>query len=229
MPGNYKLTYNVDMVFCIDATGSMDSIIDMVKQNALNFYTDVTEAMGRKHKTIDILRIKVIAFKDYIADGENAMMNTPFFTLPAEEDAFCDCVNSITAEGGGDDPEDGLEAVGYAVRSQWNSEGKKRRQIIVVWSDAPTHEIGYGSASAFYPGHMAKSFDELTRWWGGRQFPSDYIDNDAKRLVLFTPVGEWWTMIVNTWDNVYHIPAAEGEGLREQDYGQMIETITNTM
>lgn len=45
MPNNYKLTYNVDMVFCIDSTGSMDSIIDMVKQNALNFYTDVIKAM----------------------------------------------------------------------------------------------------------------------------------------------------------------------------------------
>ncbi|MHB1151108.1 MAG: VWA domain-containing protein [Eubacteriales bacterium] len=229
MPNNYKLTYNVDMVFCIDSTGSMDSIIDMVKQNALNFYTDVSEAMTAKRKTIDTLRIKVISYKDYIADGVNAMLNTSFFALPAESDEFCACVNSITAEGGGDDPEDGLEAVAYAIRSQWNTEGKKRRQIVVVWSDAPTHELGYGASSPFYPKRMAQSFDELTRWWGGRQLKSEFIDNDAKRLILFTPVGEWWTMIVNTWNNVYHIPTAEGEGLREQGYDQMIETITNTI
>lgn len=229
MPSNYKLTYNVDMVFCIDSTGSMDSIIDMVKQNALNFYTDVSDAMTAKRKTVDTLRIRIIAFKDYIADGEDAMLNTPFFVLPDESDEFCACVNAITAEGGGDDPEDGLEAVAYAVRSQWNTEGKKRRQIVVVWSDAPTHEIGFGASSPAYPKKMAANFDELTRWWGGRNLRSEYIDNDAKRLILFTPVGEWWTMIVNTWNNVYHIPAVEGEGLREQGYDQMIETITNTI
>ncbi|MBR4292357.1 MAG: hypothetical protein IKT54_01955 [Clostridia bacterium] len=59
--------------------------------------------------------------------------------------------------------------------------------------------------------------------------PSEYIDNDAKRLVLFTPEADWWNSIVNTWNNVYHIPTLEGQGLREHGYEQMIETITNTI
>ena len=33
MASNYKMTYNVDMVFCIDCTGSMDNIIEIVKNN----------------------------------------------------------------------------------------------------------------------------------------------------------------------------------------------------
>ena len=37
----YKLTYHVDMVFCIDATGSMRHVLDLVKQNALNLYRDI--------------------------------------------------------------------------------------------------------------------------------------------------------------------------------------------
>ncbi len=229
MPSNYKLTYNVDMVFCIDSTGSMDSIIDMVKDNALNFYNDVTAAMERKRKVIDKMRIKIIAFRDYIADGENAMLETDFFVLPDEEADFSECVDSIAAEGGGDDPEDGLEALGYAIRSDWNPEGKKKRQIVVVWSDAPAHKLGYGSVSSNYPDGMAANFDELTRWWGGAGAESEYIDNDSKRLVLFTPAADWWMMIVNTWNNVYHIPTEEGQGLREQGYEQMIETITNTI
>ena len=45
--GSYgqSMDYTVDMVFCIDATGSMEDftgsqtkIINMVKQNAINFY-----------------------------------------------------------------------------------------------------------------------------------------------------------------------------------------------
>ena len=37
MASNYQITYNVDMVFCIDCTGSMGNIIEMVKKNALNY------------------------------------------------------------------------------------------------------------------------------------------------------------------------------------------------
>ena len=47
------MKYNVDMVFCIDATGSMSPVIDTVKQNALHFYDDVIKVMNEKQKSID--------------------------------------------------------------------------------------------------------------------------------------------------------------------------------
>ncbi|MFR5853285.1 MAG: hypothetical protein ACLUE8_02510 [Lachnospiraceae bacterium] len=53
----YQLTYNVDMVFCIDSTGSMRHVLDFVKQNALNLYQDITREMEKKHKTIHQLRV----------------------------------------------------------------------------------------------------------------------------------------------------------------------------
>lgn len=58
---------------CIDATGSMNGILDTVKSNALNFYGDLINSMRKKGKQVNDLRIKVIAFRDYVADGENAM------------------------------------------------------------------------------------------------------------------------------------------------------------
>ena len=96
------------MVFCIDCTGSMDNIIDMVKNNALNFYNDVTETMEKKNKHITQLRVRVVAFRDYLADGDRAMLVTDFFKLPEQAVDFETCVRSLKAEGGGDDPEDGL-------------------------------------------------------------------------------------------------------------------------
>ena len=72
------------------------------------------------------------------------------------------------AFGGGDDPEDGLEALAYAIRSKWNTEGLKKRQLIVVWSDAPAHELGFGKSAENYPKKMAKDFNELTQWWGDK-------------------------------------------------------------
>ena len=133
---NFNFDYNVDMVFCIDATGSMGGLIEKVKDNALNFYQDVQRMMTNKQKTIAQLRVRVIAFRDYAADGDDAMMVTDFFNLPEEEKDFEETVRSIHAEGGGDIPEDGLEALAYAIRSDWNNAGTKRRHVIVVWTDA---------------------------------------------------------------------------------------------
>lgn len=228
MAGNYKITYNVDIVFCIDATASMDNIINIVKQNAINFYGDVVNAMQVKHKTISKMRIRVIAFRDYIADGNNAMLSTRFFNMPEERELLRKTVESIKAVGGGDEPEDGLEALGYAMRSDWNMDGNKSRHIIVVWSDASTHPLGYGSKMPNYPKAMAKNFGELTAWWGGQQ-QRGFMDYHAKRLILFTPDQEGWSTISNNWENVIHYPSEAGKGLSDYNYEQIIDSIANTI
>lgn len=228
MGSNYKITYNVDMVFCIDATGSMGGVIDMVKENAINFYSDVTDAMAKKNKTIDKLRVRIVAFRDYRADGDDAMLVTDFFDLPEQTEDFERCVKSIEAFGGGDDPEDGLEALGYAIKSKWNEDGIKRRQVIVVWTDAGTHELGFGRWAENYPTKMAKDFDELTSWWGDRQ-NKGFINQNAKRLLLFAPEGSFWSTISDNWDNVIHFPSIAGEGLEEFEYSQIIDSISNTI
>lgn len=228
MANNYKITYNVDLVFCIDATGSMDNVINIVKNNALNFYKDVTEAMSKKSKVINKLRIKIIAFRDYLADGDDAMLNTDFFILPDEADDFSKIVKSIQAKGGGDEPEDGLEALAYAIRSKWDTEGMKKRQVIVVWSDASTHQLGFGSKASNYPAKMAKDMTELTSWWGDKQ-NNGFTDYHAKRLLLFTPNQPGWSTISDNWENVIHFPSVAGQGLNEVNYAQIIDSIANTI
>ncbi len=228
MGSNYKITYNVDMVFCIDCTGSMDNIINIVKKNALNFYRDVMDVMEKKHKHIDQLRVRVVAFRDYLADEENAMLVTDFFRLPEESKDFEECVSSLEADGGGDPPEDGLEALAYSIKSDWTTEGMKKRQVIVVWSDDGTHELGFGSRSPYYPKGMAKDMHELTAWWGDRQQPG-FMDNNAKRLLLFTPDKPGWSTISQNWDNVLHFPSEAGNGLSNVEYVQIIDAISNTI
>lgn len=228
MGSNYKISYSVDMVFCIDATGSMDRILDIVKTNALNFYRDVTESMAKKGKNVSELRVRIIAFRDYVADEEEAMLVTDFFKLPEDAEKFGTCVNSIMAKGGGDEPEDGLEALAYAIKSKWNTEGMKKRQVIVVWTDASTHELGYGARSKHYPNGMAKNMRELTAWWGDKQ-NAGFIDQRAKRLLLFAPDLPGWSNISNTWDNVIHYPSNAGNGLKELEYDQIVATIANSI
>lgn len=228
MGSNYKMSYAVDIVFVIDATGSMDGLLEKVKQNALSFYDDLMQVMTRKSKAIQTLRIKVIAFRDYLADRQDAMLTTNFFTLPDEAGDFKDTVMSIEAFGGGDEPEDGLEALAFAIRSKWNTESVKRRQIIVVWSDASTHRLGYGSPEETYPKAMAKDFDELTRWWGDKQ-NEGFMNYNAKRLILFTPDLPGWSDITKTWDNVIHFQSEAGNGLEEVSYHQIIDAIANSI
>jgi len=228
MASNYQITYNVDMVFCIDCTGSMGNIIEMVKKNALNFYEDVTAVMEKKNKHISQLRVRVVAFRDYIADKDKAMMVTDFFKLPQEADEFEKCVRSLKAEGGGDDPEDGIEALAYAIKSKWDTEGMKKRQVIVVWTDAPTHHLGYGKDSGYYPNGMPNDIKELSSWWGGVQ-QTGFVDNNAKRLLLFAPDAADWNVISQNWDNVLHFPSEAGKGLVDLEYEEIINTISNSI
>ena len=72
-----KMTYNVDMCFCIDATGSMGPVINTVKQNALSFYKDVVAVMEKKQKTINSMRVKP---RDFLV----ALINIHFQTLNIE-------------------------------------------------------------------------------------------------------------------------------------------------
>ena len=220
-----RLDYTVDMVFCIDATGSMEDfsgggkrLINMVKDGAVSLYDDLTKKMASKGKQVRDLRLRIIAFRDYLYDGEHAMMMTDFFELPRQTKEFVACVNCITAIGGGDPPEDGLEAMAYAIRSNWKNTGSsKRRQIIVLWTDAPPHPLRFGSGSPSYPKGMPRDLGELSGWW------EEEMDPEGKRLVLFAPDEGDWRYISSHWENVVHYPSKAGNGLAERTYESILE------
>lgn len=221
--------YTVDMVFCIDATGSMEDfsgtqtkIINMVKKNALNFYNDFSRKMAEKRKQVHQLRVRIIAFRDYRADGDQAMMVTDFFNLPQQDKEFEACINSIHADGGGDIPEDGLEALAYAIKSKWTTEGVKKRQVIVVWTDAGTHDLGFGAASPSYPKGMPRDMGELSTWWYG-------MNKSYKRLLIFAPNEPGWSYISDSWDNVVHVTSVSGNGLAEKSYEDILNNIANSV
>lgn len=227
--GMNAMDYSVDLVFCIDATGSMEDssgtsakIINIVKENALNFYGDFRGALLNKGKEVSQLRIRIVAFRDYRADGDQAMLVTDFFLLPQQEQEFEACIRSINADGGGDVPEDGLEALAYAIKSDWNNETAKKRHVIVVWTDAPTHDLGYGNKSRYYPSGMPQDLSELSDWW-------DEMNENAKRLVLFAPRARHWDYISDNWENVIHYPSVAGNGLAEKSYLEILGALVNSV
>jgi len=223
------LNYNVDIVMCIDCTGSMGGLLENVKANALKFYPDLKESCAKKDKEISQLRIKVIAFRDFNADGDEAIEQTEFLSIPDNEDEFKRFINHLTPCGGGDEPENGLEALALAMKSDWTTGGDKRRHVIVVWSDASTHPLETSlTKNEYYPQGMPANLDEITNWWEDEQsgvMPS----RTAKRLVIFAPDASAWTEIGLNWGNTIHHPAKAGAGLTDVDYETIMATIANSI
>ena len=222
------LKYNVDIVMCIDCTGSMGDLLDTVKVNALKFYPDLKERCDKKDKQIDDLRIRVIGFRDFYADKERSIEDSGFFSVPEQEAEFKKFVNKLIPDGGGDEPENGLEALAMAINSDWTTGGDKRRHVIVVWSDASTHPLGLEKCrNEFYPAGMPSNMDELTDWWEDEQ--SGKMRKAAKRLIVFAPDASAWTEIGTTWNNTIHYPAKAGEGLSDVDYDTIMQLIVNSI
>lgn len=222
------LKYNVDIVMCIDCTGSMGELLDTVKANALKFYPDLKSKCDEKGKEISELRIRVIGFRDFYADRSMAIQDSGFFNIPTQESDFKSFVNGLQPTGGGDEPENGLEALALAINSDWTTGGDRRRHVIVVWSDASTHPLGLERCkNEYYPQDMPKDLDELTNWWDDEQ--SGKMRRAAKRLVIFAPDASSWSDIGLSWNNTIHHPAKAGKGLEEVDYETIMSTIVNSI
>jgi hypothetical protein len=220
------VNYAVDLVFCIDVTGSMDPILDTVKSNALGFYDDVQANLTAKGKHVAQLRVRVVAFRDFVADGEAAVEESPFFVLPDERSRFSEFVGGLTAEGGGDAPESGLEAVALAINSPWTRTGDRRRQVIVVWTDQPAHPLDASVVPADLRSRIPADFSALTDAWEDEQ---GVMGSSSKRLILFAPDGPGWSDISAVWENVVHNPSVAGGGLSDVDYGTIIDSIGNSV
>ena len=221
------VTYSVDIVFCIDSTGSMSGLIDKVKSNALRFHDDLTRTMEEKSKMIDNLRVRIISFRDLYADIVDAFKTSHFFSLPAESADFADFVTSITADGGGDEPESGLEALAEAIMSDWTTVGDKRRQLIVIWTDEGAHplEMAAEKSTGQHPGGMPRDLDALTDMWEGQSL----MNSSAKRLILYAPDAYPWTDIETHWSNTIQYASKAGSGLSEVDYGTILDTIAQSI
>jgi hypothetical protein len=220
------LSYAVDIVFCIDVTGSMTPILDAVKANALGFYDDVQTNLTAKGKNVAQLRVRVVAFRDFAADGEAALEESPFYSLPTERNGFSEFVQGLVPQGGGDAPESGLEAVSLAVNSPWTTTGDRRRQVIVVWTDQPAHPLDPSVVPADLASRVPADFSALTDLWEDEQ---GVMGSSSKRLILFAPDGPGWSDISAVWENVVHHPSQAGGGLSEVDYGTIIDSIGNSV
>ncbi len=220
---NQSLDYNVDIVMCIDATASMLPIINEVKNNASHLRQQFIDEMNIKGKRVEGLRIKVIVFRDYGCDSE-PMLESKFFKLDEEQAEFNAFVERIIATGGGDGPENSLEALALAIKSDWIKTGAVRRHVILMYTDAPALSLGARKDAAAYPvGEMPEDLAELRDWW-----ESQDMEARAKRLILFAPDADPWNTMVD-WQSAFHIVSRAGSGCAESDMQTCIRVLVNSI
>lgn len=222
---NNKISYFVDIVLCIDSTGSMQPVIKNVKSQALNIHSNILSRMAEKNKTIDCLRMRVIAFKDFWADMEPIASMPDFVDMNQNAEAFESFVRELHAAGGGDDPESGLEALALALKSPWHEDNQsKRRRIIVVWTDAAAHPLEKAASAppTKYPEGMPANLDELTDAW-------DKMPVASRRLLLYAPDTSPWNNIGHNWEQTIYYPSQAGAGLEEHDMDTILEAIANSI
>lgn len=226
MSGQGGGEYCVDIVMCIDATGSMAPIINEVKNNALSLYEKFLDGMEIEGKSVSSLRVKIIAFRDYICDSV-PMLESNFFDLPMQSKALEDFLANIEACGGGDNPECAFEAIAHALNSDWTTGGNKRRHVVVVFSDAPALRLGERVDCPGYPTGLPTTMSTLSAWWEGttQEFYSTY-QKKAGRLIAFVPNDESWVQL-EAW-NRFTPSYTGGRGCNDIDMMTIIDTIVGS-
>ena len=224
-----SLGYAVDIVFVVDITGSMTPVLETVKAGAMSFHDRLVETMAAKDKFVSSLRLRVVAYRDYYDNPSDALFHTPFFRLPDEQMHYNTYVGALAADGGGDEPESGLEALAVAFASDWERGMDRRRHVVVLFTDASAHplEASHGRYVPGYPTDMPNTFDALTDQWDDPQ--GTVMEYAAKRLLMYAPDVYPWNVISAYWDNVLHYPSAAGQGLNEVEFGQIIDAIAGSV
>jgi hypothetical protein len=137
-----------DIVFLLDATGSMGPCINAVKQNIKTFVQTCTTPTPNGGTVVKDWRAKVVGYRDLDYTDVPAMVDNPFVNTVAELESQ---LNALTADGGGDEPETLLEAL-YMLANMpatasdeplrpdaWRHVNAGRR-FVIVFTDAPFKE-----------------------------------------------------------------------------------------
>lgn len=225
--GIFDAKWHIDVVFCIDGTARMDPCIESIKSNVRRFYLELGRTMVRLGSDIDSMRVKVIVFRDYLYDGEHAIVESPFFNLPSEEAEFSAYLGGIKAKGGYGEFANGLEALYLAMKSDFSTE-EKGRQVIVLYSNGDALEFNYRSHKRGYPKDMVDEtgFIEM---WGCMAQDSDFkLRGRKKRLVLFAPEGTRYQALKSKLNRSVFVPMSPTDDFNRIDPYEIIKIWTSS-
>ncbi|MCC6673080.1 MAG: VWA domain-containing protein [Planctomycetes bacterium] len=116
----------LEIVFVVDSTGSMSSVIEAARQRLARML-DVLRAL------VPDARIGVVTYRDH---GRDEQYLTRAVALSRDYYRAVNFVHTLLAAGGGDREEAVLEALQVAVQQPWRPNA---RRVVVLIGDAPAH------------------------------------------------------------------------------------------
>ena len=122
--------WGFDVVFVIDATNSMEFVIDTVKKR-------VTDLVGRIQNLVPNARVGIVVFKDKGDDFTVRMSSLSFHA-----DKLQSFISSVKAGGGGDYEEAVYEGVRTAVEDMDWRQYANRAMVVVASSPPKRNQIG---------------------------------------------------------------------------------------
>ena len=137
-PRNWNVTLEVDqsepqgipldILFLLDATGSMADEIEQIKDTLLSIASRISDLPSQPD-----LRFGMVAYRD-----RGDAFVTQLYDFEADAGQFLNTIRGVVANGGGDYPESLNEAMHVAVHEpQWRFEGGIRLMFLIA--DAPPH------------------------------------------------------------------------------------------
>ena len=220
----------LDVVFCVDGTKSMENkfshafLYEIMGLNETNPNQDQqfillnSESFRNAEK-----RYRVIVFRDYLDSGSaNPIEMSGVFDTTRKLKDFMDSIQFV---GGGDEPENSLEAIFEAIRSnQWISMPDKEnyRQVIIVLTDSVPCDFsirrrrkkGYPAAG------MPQSLMKLKKIWYTTDLDSfpGFIPECARLIIIGPHVRDKkhdglidWLSIAS-WDRTWFVPVSFASG-----------------
>ena len=214
----------IDIVFCIDGTGSMSPCIESVKTNAKRFYEDFEKSIKATGNSVDMVRVKVIVFRDYKCDGARSMEESEFFELPADNNEFSSYLDGVKASGGCGEDANGLEALYFAMNSDFVT-GAKDRQVIVLFADTTAIPLKARDSYPNYPSKMVDSNGLLETWMCTQKYPTKLRERN-KRLVFFAPDDSIYEEMSQKYNRSIFQPVRIHSGMDDISFDEIIKIIS---
>ena len=201
---------NIDVVFCIDITGSMGLFLDNFRDSLDQIVEGIQDIAEDKGFDLERLRFKFIFFKDFNYDAEPLKM-TKFFRMPDRYEEVKEILARYEADGGGDMPESGMEALYYAFTSNW-TDGPKDRQITMLFTDADAQfDYDWYDQKEHDIDIKVREIADLEKVYNQGSEEAPAIKDKIKRLVIFAP--EETTYQELPFDNFTFVPVEYGCGV----------------
>lgn len=181
----------IEVVFVVDATGSMSGAISGVKTNIAEFAQCFS---GDQYN----LRLGLVEFKDTAVDGMDSTIvhkvsYTPWLSTPS----FISELTTVRVEGGGDTDETPIDAMGYLTGSgfNWSSDAYKFAILVTDAGYKVTNRHGIGSLNQL--GQMLADRDIHTSVITSSSYYDDYGEFAAMTGGLVDDIyGDFSTMLI---------------------------------